>query len=49
MDLSKQGLVGPLNVDRQHQISQNVWTAFSQQAEEQVINTYPLDNAVPLK
>jgi hypothetical protein len=43
IDLRKQGLVGPFEFVKQHQISQVVWRAFKIQAEEQGINTHPLD------
>jgi hypothetical protein len=46
--LRKQGLVGPFEFVKQHQISQVVWRAFTTQAKEQGINTHPLDAIKPL-
>jgi hypothetical protein len=48
IDLRKQGLVGPFEFVKQHQISQVIWRAFTTRAEEQGINTHPLDAIEPL-
>jgi hypothetical protein len=48
IDLHKQGLVGPFEFVKQHQINQSVWRAFTSQAEEQGIDTHPLDAIEPL-
>jgi uncharacterized protein (DUF2461 family) len=48
IDLRKQGLVGPFEFVKQHQISRAVWRTFTTQAEEQGIDTHPLDAIEPI-
>jgi hypothetical protein len=48
LDLQKHGLVVPLDLEKQHQISQKIWNAFTREAKAQDVDTHPLNAVVPL-
>jgi hypothetical protein len=48
MTLQKQGLIGPFNFEKQHQISQQIWKSFTRRAETQDVDTHPLKAVAPL-